>query len=312
MVLANLTNSQSQGPSAMTLYHQNPSGADMGHEQAGHLDMIRLGQQQKNARPLESSDIANKENLLANGAPEWYNYAGMLPAKYDVPTAHKERLVARAAVREAAASQGSDAVPRPDPITDEEVDYVQAMRRQAELVDFDRYVNTMVDVRKPGGLKWLMDVYPQYVHRRIAQVHDDYDFAMRNQMIDSFGINTLDDLHFKFMVDQGKLQGPKLAQLKSPAEGYQLGFLAPSNSWVVGGGKPRDGLKLPFATANFGQRPSGGAGQWQAGDEGQPLGGDRSLRGIAKQAVTTGQENMGREMPMGLENRGRTGAFGIF
>ena len=305
-----MTSEVKQGPSAMELYNTH-SSADMGHAQAAQLDQIRLGQQMKNARPLESSDIANREQLRSANAPDWYNYAGMLPAKYDIPTAHKERLVARAAVREAAAAQGSEAVPRPDPITDEEVNYVQAMQKQAELVDFDRYINTLVDPRKPGNLKWLMDVYPEFVHRRIAQVHDDYDFALRNQMIDSWGINTFDDLHFKYLVDQGKIQGPKLATMKSPAEGYKLGWLAPSNSWVVGGGKPRDGLKLPFASANYGARPDN-PGQWQTGDEGQPLGGDRSLRGIASQVVTSGKENYGREMPMTLGNYGRTGAAGIF
>ena len=97
-----MTNSQRQGPSATELYNTHTS-ADLGHEQASQLDQIRLGQQMKNARPLEASDIANRDNLRSNNAPEWYNYSGMLPAKYDIPTAHKERLVTRAAVREAAA-----------------------------------------------------------------------------------------------------------------------------------------------------------------------------------------------------------------
>ena len=60
-----------------------------------------------------------------------------------------------------------------------------------------------MDPRKPGNLKWLMEVYPDYVSRRIGQVHTDYEFALRNQMIDSWGINTFDDLHFKYLVDQG-------------------------------------------------------------------------------------------------------------
>jgi len=305
-----MTAEAKQGPSAMELYGSH-SSADLGHAQAGQLDQIRMGQQMKNARPLESQDIANRESLRASGAPEWYNYAGMLPAKYDIPTAHKERLVARAAVREAAQDVSSSSVPRPDPITDEEVNYVQAMQRQAELVDFDRYINTLVDPRKPGNLKWLMDVYPEFVHRRIAQVHDDYDFALRNQMIDSWGINTFDDLHFKYLVDQGKIQGPKLAQLKSPSEGYSLGWLAPSNSWIVGGGKPRDGLKLPFASANFGARPDN-PGQWQTGDSGQPLSGDRSMRAVAKEVVTTGAQNYAREAPMSLFGSSSTGGAGSY
>jgi hypothetical protein len=305
----NLTAERS-GPSAMGLYNAHPT-ADMGHQQASQLDQIRLGQQMKNARPLESADVDNIAQLKAAGAPEWYNYSGMLPAKYDIPTAAKERLVARAAVREAAANVGSSRVPRPDPITDEEVDYVQAMKRQAELVDFDRYINTLVDPRKPGNLKWLMDVYPEYVHRRIAQVHDDYDFALRNQMIDSWGINTFDDLHFKFLVDQGKIQGPKLAKMKSPKEGYTLGWLAPKNSWVVGGATARSGLKLPFASANYGPRPDN-PGQWQAGDKDQPLGGDRSYKTAAELAIGSSDENFASAFSqMSLQGTGQTGAGGI-
>jgi hypothetical protein len=281
----------------MGLYNAHPT-ADLGRADAAELDQIRMNHQMKNARPLESADIANRKDLQSANAPEWYNYSGMLPAKYDIPTPQKERLVARAAVREAAAAAGSAAVPRPDPITDEEVDYVQSMRRQAELVDFDRYVNTLVDPHKPGNLKWLMEVYPEYVHRRIAQVHDDYDFALRNQMIDSWGINTFDDLHFKYLVDQGKIQGPKLAQMKSPSQGYTLGWLAPNNSWIVGGAVKRDGLKLPFASSNFGPKPAVGPQQWQASDKGQPLAGDRSYREAAKLIMKDGSAENFMDAPL--------------
>ena len=99
---------------------------------------------------------------------------------------------------------------RTDPISDEEVSYLQAMKDQSELADFDRYVNSLVDPRKPGNLKWLMEIYPEFVNRRLSQVHTDYEYALRNQLIDSWGINTFDDLHFKYLVDQGKVKGPHL------------------------------------------------------------------------------------------------------
>ena len=67
-------------------------------------------------------------------APEWYNYSGMPSAKYAVPNEMKDRMVARAAIRNAAASDGSANVPRPDPIRDEEVDYLQAMKKQAAMM----------------------------------------------------------------------------------------------------------------------------------------------------------------------------------
>ena len=33
-------------------------------------------------------------------------------------------------------------------------------------------------------MKFLMEIYPEFVKRRVSQVHDDFDFAIRNQMID--------------------------------------------------------------------------------------------------------------------------------
>lgn len=53
----------------------------------------------------------------------------------------------------------------------------------------------------------FIEIYPDFVTRRIQQVNTDYEYALRNQMIDSWGINTFDDLHFKYLVDQGKIKG---------------------------------------------------------------------------------------------------------
>ena len=110
---------------------------------------------------------------------------------------------------------------------EDEVEYLQSMKKQAELADFDRYVHTLIDPRKPGNLKWLMEIYPEYVNRRIQQVHTDYEFALRNQMIDSWGINTFDDLHFKYQVDQGKVDGPRLGRHANISDAYAPGLLSP-------------------------------------------------------------------------------------
>jgi hypothetical protein len=116
-------------------------------------------------------------------------------------------MAARQAIRQAAGGEAlGENVIRTDPISDEEVSYLQAMKDQSELADFDKYVNSLVDPRKPGNLKWLMEIYPEFVNRRLSQVHTDYEYALRNQLIDSWGINTFDDLHFKYLVDQNKIR----------------------------------------------------------------------------------------------------------
>ena len=146
---------------------------------------------------------------------------------------------------------------RTDPISDEEVSYLQAMKDQSELADFDRYVNSLVDPRKPGNLKWLMEIYPEFVNRRLSQVHTDYEYALRNQLIDSWGINTFDDLHFKYLVDQGKVKGPHLqADLIDQDAGYSAGYLSPFQFKNV----RYAGVRLPFASARFGRSADSSTG----------------------------------------------------
>ena len=81
---------------------------------------------------------------LGAAAAANYNFGEALPVKYDVPSAAKERMQARQEVRRAAgmAGDGHPGTVRTDPISDEEVNYLQAMSDQAELADFDRYVNS--------------------------------------------------------------------------------------------------------------------------------------------------------------------------
>lgn len=260
------------GPSAMDLYGRHTS-ADLGHAKAAELDSYKMEQQQKYAVPIGGSAMRRPA-----GAPEWYNYGGLQPAKYDLPSQTKERMMAKQAVREAVPDTAPGVV-RTDPITDFEVDYVQAMKRQAELADFDRYVNKLVDPKKPGNLKWLMEVYPEFVHRRIAQVHDDYDFAIRNQMIDNWGINTLDDLHFKYLIDQGKISGSKLGKRVPRDRLYRTGSLAPYRNKMLAG-QTRSGdtgdIRLPYAS----ESPANAG--WEESGDGQPLGrGARSYQGLA-------------------------------
>lgn len=287
------------GPSAMDLYGRHSGSADLGGAKAAMLDAYTMEQQQKYAVPIGGARMRQPEN-----APSWYNYDGLQPAKYDLPSAAKERLMAKQAVRDAVPRE-NPGVMRTDPITDYEVDYVQAMKRQAKLASFDRYVQTLVDPKKPGNLKWLMEVYPEFVHRRIAQVHDDYDFAIRNQMIDNWGINTLDDLHFKYLVDQGQISGSKLGKRVPTDIMYRVGILAPyRNTALAGQTREDDGsIALPYAS----ERPANSG--WRQSGRGQPLGGgDRDLESLARSLYARPSDAPGVEETQSLERTGNLGA----
>ena len=148
------------------------------------------------------------------------------------------------------------------------------MEDMSELAKFDQYVESFIDPRQPGSMKFLMEVYPEYVNRRLQQAHADYEYALRNQMIDSWGINTFDDLYFKYMVDQGKLQGPTLKRDgKKLADTYAPGILSPFAFATKFG--DMDKLGLPFTSAKTGRRPDGNTA-WQVKRSGPfSNGGDR-------------------------------------
>lgn len=211
-----------------------------------------------------------RDNAVANGIPSYYNQFDGLPVAYSAPSAQKENMVLRQAIREAAGQNLGDGVMRTDPITDEEVSYLKSMKDQAELAKFDDYVETYIDPRQPGNMKWLMEIYPDYVNRRLQQAHTDYEFALRNQMIDSWGINTFDDLHFKYLVDQGKITGPRLMNRRGEVDSsYTPGWLSPFN--FQSPNKDDSMMALPFASARHGRRPGPGQ-KWELNRSGRPLG----------------------------------------
>jgi hypothetical protein len=221
------------------------------------------------------------------------------------PSAAKDNLARRQAIRDGINTSirlggATPGVQRTDPITDEEVQYLKYMEDTSELAKFDQYVESFIDPRQPGSMKFLMEVYPEYVNRRLQQAHADYEYALRNQMIDSWGINTFDDLYFKYMVDQGKLDGPTLSRgEKRLDDSYAPGILSP-----FAFATKFDGMKtlgLPFTSAKTGRRPTGTSGStanvWQVKRDG-PFhdGGSREAMAAAmygKKADGTALANLG-------------------
>lgn len=247
---------------------------DVGQAMAGGLHANQLAHEQRYAAPtiMRPHNVNTDFGDNINEVPTYYNRAPAPPVKYDVPTAQKERLSARQAVRQSQPSvtEGAGTV-RIDPISEEEVDYQQHVMAQKKLADFDKYVNTLIDPRKPGNLKWLMDVYPDFVKRRIQQAHTDYEYALHNQMIDQWGINTFEDLHFKYLVDQGLIDGPQLNSIEYARDHYEPGWLSPYSRLVPDARARRRGIRLPFASANWG-RQARNEREWVMEDDANPTG----------------------------------------
>ena len=80
-----------------------------------------------------------------------------------------------------------------------------------------------------------------------------------NQMIDMWGINTKDNLMFKYLVDQKKVDGPRLGRHTYVDDKYAAGVFSPWSSTFIGDSK---GAKLhaPFLCAQDGAKTIGAAG----------------------------------------------------
>ena len=196
------------GGSTMDMYRNaGPEGTPV---DTGHAMGANLYAREGAARAQFSTPAQTGKWTRTGDEPTWYNETAAPPVKYSVPNAQKEYMMRKQAIRENAGVEGGlkKGVLRTDPITEQEVEYLKSMEEQAELADFDAYVQTLINPRKPGNMKFLMEIYPQFVERRIQQAHTDYSYAIRKQMIDQWGVNTFDDLHFLYLMDQGKVGGP--------------------------------------------------------------------------------------------------------
>lgn len=278
------------GPSVMSMYNQeNATGQNpnLGRGTGNVLLNREMQAQTEFAAPTEFQEIGDVQRvaLQQKGMPMSYNTYEPYPVKYTAPSDQAERIKNRQVLRDITGQKTEGTKTRiVDSISEDEVNYLNTMKSQAELADFDRYVNSYVDVRQPGNLKWLMEIYPEFVGRRIQQVHSDMDFAIRNQMIDSWGVNTFDDLHFKFLVDQKKIDGPRLGKRIALDDKYTPGVLSPYAFKI--GGDNRNGLRMPFSSATVGPRPvgtgtDGEPNEWMFPDNG-PMSRNRTTKELAE------------------------------
>ena len=279
-------------------------GPDLGQQRGHAMNEASLAARQHFVVPSQQADnleVPTRRDTLQSvgrggelrdvpGFPSYYNQYDGMPVPYTAPSQAKENFILRSAIRDAAGSELANyqrgekgtGVIRTDPITPEEVQYLKSELDMAKLAKFDKYVETYIDPRKPGNMKWLMEIYPDYVERRLQQTHTDYEYALRNQMIDQWGINTFDDLHFKFMVDQGEIAGPSLQNPRPPLDDtYTPGILSPYNMQSSARGSNK--LYLPFARANHGRRPAN-ADDWayDRGTAKDPLGTGNTPSALAR------------------------------
>jgi len=267
---------------------------DKGREISG----AEMGAKQRYTTPTTFADGAAAISGAGRPAGQYNEQQAPAPVKYNVPGPQEQYMQNRQEIRKTAGAGLPAGVMRTDPITDQEVAYLQKMKDQSEVADFDVYVNSLINPRKPGELQWLMSVYPEFVQRRIEQVHQDYEFALRNQMIDMWGINTKDDLMFKYLVDQKKVDGPRLGRHTALSDTYAAGALSPFIGKFNGDSKVDGALYAPFSSAKDGAKP--GADGWKFSNATNPFATGRKTEDMARSMYDIGSaaQNTTREASM--------------
>ena len=197
---------------------------------------------------FENPNLAVADQLAYNNQPA-------LPAKYSTPSEFKDHLAVKNELIDTMNDNLNIPVQRTAPITESEIEYVRQTKAEKDLEAFDAYVNTLIDPRKPGNLQWLLEVYPDFVYRRVKQIHDDHQYALKNSLIDGLGLNTFDDLFFKYNVDQGIIQGPMLRRERDASDSYQPGTLSFLNQ-----PSREDRIALPYTSASYGSVPQANSG----------------------------------------------------
>jgi hypothetical protein len=86
-------------------------------------------------------------------------------------------------------------------------------------------------------------------------------------------------MHFQYLIDQGKIDGPRLAKRKDIGSQYANGLLSPWKFNREQGGK---NLKAPFAGATYGANAGASKENWAMSDGTQPMSTNREIKGLAE------------------------------
>lgn len=283
-VIGSYVQANSNSPPSTTSMYNAAAGhrMDTGVGEAEVLDQTRMALKQAYAPPVQFRDenLENNSAQANNAIAGRYNMNAPFPVKYDVPSFAKENLVAREALRrQAPGPNANGGVQLMDHITQDEVEYLKGMEKQSRLADYERYIQKFVDPRQPGQLKWMHEFAPGLLKRQMAQVQQDFDYALRLKLISMYGISDESDLQFLYAVDQGLISGPQLNTPRRAIDNkYVAGMLSPFASY-----KQRTGLNLPYARAEsgFNDEAAGGRGSLRLSDAQQPLATGRNLDQMA-------------------------------
>lgn len=171
------------------------------------------------------------------------------------------------------------------------------VRAQARAADKDKFLHSMVDRRAPGVNDYIRTVNPGMLEREVSEVHSGFDYAIKNMLIDMYGIQSPEAFEFKYAVDQGEISGPQLANILPANSNYSAGYFAPA-SWKTPVRSAENTMKMPFSSAKIGNRPNPGT-EWKLKKPG-PFGQQNDLTNIVKNLYALDVGNAGAGPTAGI------------
>lgn len=253
-----LYNMQTAGPSVL---------GEHGHAQQHAAN--RMAEEVRYTVPTERpgfrQELANLQGNEENDVPTWVNASATGRVKLAVPTPEKQYLINKQAIRDAQPINTTN-VQRTDPITDVEVGYFQRQKDLAEYAKRDQYIDMFYNKQKPGETLEVLKNAPDHVQTRLAQIKSEFEFALRKRLVDEWGVNSPEDLEFRYLLDQGYITGPELKWEAKYGDEYQHGIFSPYAMFKTRG-EAGTGFGVPYAGSSLGQHPSV-ARSWDIPDTG--------------------------------------------
>lgn len=114
-------------------------------------------------------------------------------------------------------------------------DFAETRKRQANLLSFERFVETCYDTTDINQLKVMNEVYPEWQQKREEAIIAQYDMGKNVELMKLRGIRSKDDLILAFGVANGEIKVPTLNWADVPvtndADQATRGFLNPRRWW---------------------------------------------------------------------------------
>ena len=244
-------------------------------------------------RPGYRKELAALQGNEENDVPTWVNASATGRVKLAVPTREKQYLINKQEIRDAQPrEQRGSGVVRTDPITDVEVGYFQRQKDLAEYAKRDQYIDMFYNKQKPGETLEVLKNAPDHVQTRLAQIKSEFEFALRKRLVDEWGVNSPEDLEFRYLLDQGYITGPELKWEAKYGDEYQHGIFSPYAMF-----KQRDsdgsGFGVPYSGSAYGQHPGGEKPDWRIAQTGPGgLGSDEAMAKAIYKRPEFGQPRM--------------------